>query len=226
MGLSSLEKAGLAIAGLYLGGTLAGTWWPETTFGMTGGMFGAAGGETGMLNFFGGAGGAGTGADLSGGTGSLGGNVPPADVGGQVLQEGGKNTGLWAGLTSPNALAGLFAAGATLGSTLLASEEKDEDREALKEENQAGREHQSSENALTREHNAAEAAKNRDHESGIAAKNREFQAEQAAKAAKLQAMLARANNRSALYNNRINSLGGGGRSLAANAANLSQSILR
>jgi len=133
---------------------------------------------------------------------------------------------LVSGLTSPAGLSGLFVAGSSLATSLLQQADAKENREFQSGEAQKNRDTQISENQKGRDFSSEQAALNREQTASLAADSRAFQAEQAKKARMFEAILANQNQRNSIISQRIGGSRGNGSSLAANVANLNQSLLR
>lgn len=221
MGLSTLEMIGIGLAGALVGSYF----FPETFYSATGGILGSSPEATGSTvaapdilsaNVVPlGADGAIAGEALSVGT-SLGSTVPTSTpgIGSEFLS----------GITSPTGTAALLTAGAGLASTLLASEEKEEDREFQAEQAEKTQVFTAEEAEKGREFSAEQAAISRAHQSALADAARSFQAEQATKTKRFQALLAAQNTRQSAFAQRAAGARGG-RQTPANVASLTQSIL-
>lgn len=209
MGLSTIEKIGIGIAGIYAGSLL----FPNTAFSATGGLLGTEAASIGGAV----QGGSGI-PGLQGGTALVGGDIASAAATGGFQQQ------LIDGFTSPAGIAGLFTAGSSLATTLIGQKEKDKDREALDNRQDKTISATAEQNLLNREHNALEAEKNRSFQAAQAKSAEEFRAEQERKARIFQAAIQAQNQRSAAINSRLSG-GGRGSQLAANVSNINQSLL-
>jgi len=239
MGLSTLEKIGLGIAGAFVGSYF----FPETFYSLSFGTLGTD--STGQLGAIqpatlqpaevGGTGlGVGLGSPFLNDTSALANAAvvtPNANTAtGQLntLKDTKDTSSFLTSLQQPQALGALFTAGAALGTTLLAgeqaSDEADANREFSSAEREAAQTFRAEQDAITRDAQAAEAQKGREFAAEQQAADREFREEQERKARQFQAIVAAQAGKDRAFSNRVQSSRAGS-SLAANVANLNQAVL-
>lgn len=224
MGLSTAEKIGLGIAGLYVGGLVGSYFFPETFYSGSFGLLGAEGGQVGTLQ---------PSSLLSTQTlqsipssqGGLAALSTPTVVGasrtGESVIEGARSLGTGAtvpestgflgqlqqGFTSPQGIGALLTAGASLGNTLLAQDAEKDRLDAQKEEAEKGREFSREEAERTREFTAEQNRIQREFTAEQRAADREFREEQERKTQQLQAIIAEQNRRTSLVTSRLATAG-------------------